>query len=95
LTGAELLQIEKSFDRDVKKIRAKKVLLELKNVISTIEDARSVLEIPSCRKIEGYSSYYRIRVGDYRLGFEKVSNQEVTLIRFLHRKEIYRYFPRG
>jgi mRNA-degrading endonuclease RelE of RelBE toxin-antitoxin system len=35
-----------------------------------------------------------VKVGDYRLGMEMVSNKEVTLRRFLHRKDIYRYFPK-
>jgi mRNA-degrading endonuclease RelE of RelBE toxin-antitoxin system len=34
------------------------------------------------------------KIGDYRLGMEAVSNKEVVLIRFLHRKNIYRYFPK-
>jgi len=42
--------------------------------------------------VKGFPGYFRIRVGDYRLGFS-FHNDTVTLIRFLHRKEIYRYFP--
>jgi mRNA interferase RelE/StbE len=34
-------------------------------------------EIPHIRKIEGYESYYRIKIGDYRLGMESVSNRKV------------------
>jgi mRNA interferase RelE/StbE len=46
------------------------------------------------KKIEGYETYYRIRIGDYRLGMEAISGREVVLLRFLHRKDIYRYFPK-
>jgi len=87
------VNIDKSFDRDVKKVRSKSLLQELQKLIFTIEDAKSIQEIPHCKKIEGYASFYRIKIGDYRLGFQKMSSQEVTLIRFLHRKEVYRYFP--
>jgi mRNA interferase RelE/StbE len=59
-----------------------------------MEDAKSINEMPHSKKIECYSVFYRIRIGDYRLGLEKISANELALIRFLHRKEIYRYFPR-
>ncbi len=36
--------------------------------------------------------YYRIRVGDYRIGVEVVGD-EILFVRILHRKDIYRYFP--
>jgi len=50
--------------------------------------------MPHVKKIEGYKSYYRIKIGDNQLGMEAVSNKEVILLRFLHRKDIYRYFPK-
>jgi mRNA interferase RelE/StbE len=59
-----------------------------------IENADTIQEIPHIKKIEGYESYYRMKVGDYRLGMELVSIREVVLLRFLHRKDIYRYFPK-
>jgi mRNA interferase RelE/StbE len=59
-----------------------------------IESADTIHEIPHIKKIEGYESYYRMKVGDYRLGMELVSITEVVLLRFLHRKDIYRYFPK-
>jgi len=88
------IRIEKSFDRDVDKIRDRKLLTKLRNLISMIEGAQSIHDIPHGKKIQGYESFYRIKIGDYRLGVEEVSIQEVILIRFLHRKDIYRYFPR-
>ena len=48
--------------------------------------------LEAIRKIQGYSDYFRIKIGDYRLGIKLVQNG-VELIRFLHRKEIYRRFP--
>ena len=87
-------RIEKSFDRDVDRIKDKKVLRKVRAFISMIENADTIHEITHIKKIEGYESYYRMKVGDYRLGMEMVSNKEVVLIRFLHRKDIYRYFPK-
>jgi mRNA interferase RelE/StbE len=87
-------RIEKSFDRDIDGIKDKKVLRKLRDLLSTIQNADSIQGIPHAKKLEGYRSYYRIKVGDYRLGLEAVSKTEVVLLRFLHRKDIYRFFPR-
>ena len=87
-------RVEKSFDRDVDRIKDKKVLRKLRTFISLVENADTIHQITHIKKIEGYESYYRMKVGDYRLGMEMISNKEVVLIRFLHRKDIYRYFPK-
>lgn len=88
------LKVEKSFARDVNKVKDKKLLQKIRGCISQIENAGNASEIPHVKKIEGYSSFYRIKIGNYRLGMELSSNNEIILIRFLHRKEIYRYFPK-
>ncbi len=87
-------RVEKSFDRDIDGIRDKKLLRKLRAFITTIENASTIQEIRNIKKIEGYKSYYRIRIGEHRLGMEAISNKEVVLLRFLHRKNIYRYFPK-
>ena len=83
----------KRFSKDVdairKEARIKKALLK---VIEKIREAGSLAEIRGVRKIEGYQKYYRIKLGDYRLGI-KVTKNRIELIRFLHRKDIYRRFP--
>ena len=42
--------------------------------------------------MKGYDTFYRIRLGDYRMGIDVLDN-EVIIARLLHRKDIYRYFP--
>ena len=46
------------------------------------------------QKLSGYQAYYKIRVGDYRIGFRiDVQAETVEFQRVLHRREIYRKFP--
>jgi mRNA interferase RelE/StbE len=87
-------KVDKSFDRDVNTIKDKNILQKLRDCISQIERAHNFQEIPNMKKIEGYSSFFRIKIGHYRLGIELVSDNEMILTRFIHRKDIYRYFPR-
>lgn len=83
----------KRFSKDLDTIRheakVKKALLEL---IERIRAADSLGDLKDVRKIEGYQGYFRIKVGDYRLGIKAEKNR-IELIRFLHRKDIYRRFP--
>jgi mRNA interferase RelE/StbE len=86
------LEFKASFVRDLKKIKDKKLKAQVQGVIEAVEQARSLQEIENIRKLKGSDRYYRVRVGDYRIGLS-VEKDTVTFVRFLHRKDVYRYFP--
>lgn len=85
--------IDKSFAKDVDKITDKKLLRNLKKLIIELENSDSLVDLPNVKKIKGYNSFYRIRMGNYRLGMEEIDSNVICLTRFLHRKDIYKYFP--
>lgn len=88
-------KVEKSFDKDVSMIRQENLLQKLRTFISTVEMADNINEIKDIKKIQGYDSFYRKKIGEYRLGIELTTNNEIILLRFLHRKDIYRHFPKS
>jgi mRNA interferase RelE/StbE len=45
------------------------------------------------RKMRGFDDYYRIRIGNYRIGCRLVSDTEIVFYRLKSREEIYRVFP--
>jgi mRNA interferase RelE/StbE len=45
------------------------------------------------RKMQGYGNYYRIRIGDYRIGCEIETGNRITFYRVKNRKDIYKVFP--
>jgi len=47
-------ELQKSFDRDVDRIKDKKLLRRLRTLISMIENAETIHEILHIKKIEGY-----------------------------------------
>lgn len=61
-------------------------------IIERLKEVESLDDVQGIKKIEGYEAYYRLRIGDYRLGI-KLAGNTLELIRFLHRKDIYRRFP--
>jgi len=42
--------------------------------------------------MRGYSFYYKVRFGSYRIGM-KMEKDVIILEKALHRKDIYRHFP--
>jgi mRNA interferase RelE/StbE len=83
---------ERSFERDLKKIRDKRLLKQVRSAIQRVEAATGLNEITNLKKLQGFESYYRIRLGDYRIGIE-LSEGKVIFVCLLARKDIYRYFP--
>lgn len=81
-----------SFDTDLSSIRDVALLRRIGKAIEQVETARTFQQIPNLKRLEATGKYYRIRVGDYRLGFV-FDRGVVTFVRCLARKEIYRYFP--
>ena len=83
---------ETSFARDLKRIRDKHLLQQVQQVIESIQAAATLDAVANLKKMQGYATFYRLRLGDYRIGIEVVDEQ-VIFVRFLHRKDVYRYFP--
>ncbi|HEX5719496.1 MAG TPA: type II toxin-antitoxin system RelE/ParE family toxin, partial [Thermoanaerobaculia bacterium] len=81
-----------SFARDLKRIRDKDLRERVRQVIEGLERSLSLDTVPHLKKLQGKGGFFRIRVGDLRLGL-RVEGDKVTLMRILDRKEIYRHFP--
>jgi mRNA interferase RelE/StbE len=86
------VSFEASFARDLKGIRDKTLLKRVEEVIAEVKAAAALSEVRHLSKMRGYATFYRLRLGDYRIGVEVVED-EVIFVRILHRKEVYRYFP--
>ena len=86
------VEFKKSFLKDLERVTDKALRERVKQVIKRIEKAQTLHEVENIRKPRSSGQYYRIRIGDYRLGLA-LQGQTVTFVRFLHRKDVYRYFP--
>jgi len=86
------LEFRDSFLEDIKRIKETAVKKKIAAVISESQKAASLLELKNVKKLEGGAVYYRIRVGDYRIGI-KMQDKTLIFMRCLNRKDIYRYFP--
>ena len=87
------LIFEKRFAKDLKKIKDKYVLYELKAIIEKISRVKSLLELDmNIKRMRSNPNYWRIKIGDYRVGLEK-EKDKLIFVRILHRKDIYKNFP--
>lgn len=88
-----IVLFDRSFSKSLDKLKDKQVKEKLKALIIAMESAKSISDIPSTKQMSGHPGFFRIRIGDYRLGFELTSDNQILLIRVAHRKEIYKRFP--
>jgi len=88
-----IIKIDKSFEKDTDKIKDKNLLNTIANYIESFEKIDNIKSIKNIKKLKGSNRFYRIRIGDYRIGLE-LKNETIELVRFLHRKDIYKYFPK-
>ena len=80
------------FFRQLKKITDKSLKVDVGQAIQSVKKADENKDIPGLKKLKGYKIYYRIKVGDYRIGVT-IENDLVTFVVFRHRKDIYKVFP--
>ena len=88
-----IVTIDKTFQKDVDKIKDAKIKHSLLEVLKDVQLALNLQAIKNLKKLTGYKDSYRIKLGNYRIGLEYANEQELIFIRFLHRKEIYKRWP--
>ena len=86
------LEFTNKFLKQVSKIKDKKLAKEIEKVIEASEKAASLSEINNLKKLKGHKDFYRIRLGDYRIGIY-FNNGDFTFAAIDNRKDIYKYFP--
>ena len=86
------VEFRDSFAKDLKGVKEKGLLQRIREVIEAIENANSLVEVSNLKKLKGGGNYFRVRVGDYRVGIV-LENDTIIFVRFLNRKDIYKYFP--
>ncbi len=80
------------FNKYLEKIKDQELRNSIAAVIKSLEEAEKLSEINNLRKLTGFKNDYRIRVGNYRTGIH-FENNTLSLVRFAHRKDIYKIFP--
>jgi mRNA interferase RelE/StbE len=64
-----------------------------KLIFEDIPRFNSVFGVLGIKKMKGYKDYYRIRVGDYRIGCKVEKENKIIFYRVKSRSDIYKVFP--
>lgn len=82
-----------AFLRDLKKLKGQPIYQEVYTLaFTTLPAVASLREIANVKPLTNFHHRYRVRLGDYRVGLE-LNGETVKVVRALHRREFYRYFP--
>jgi len=74
----------RSFTRDLRTIKNRRVLTNVGHAIENAEAAKTVADIANLKKLSHTKNCYRIRVGEYRIGIV-IEADSVEFVRCLHR----------
>ena len=85
------LIISKTFEKQLKLV-PKYIRESALEVLEALEKAKNVTEIKDLKKLSGYTNYYRIRIGNYRMGLQIIDPKIIVVI-ILHRGTVYKVFP--
>jgi mRNA interferase RelE/StbE len=61
-------------------------------VFEELVSTSSIYELGKVEKMKGYDGFYKVRIGNYRLGLV-IENEIITVKTVMHRREIYKFFP--
>ena len=81
-----------SYLRSIKKIKDKELLIDLNFAVENIETSINLTDVKNIKKMSDYNNFFRIKIGDYRLGIVN-ENNIIYLVQFEHRNDIYKKFP--
>ena len=84
---------KKTFLKDLSSIPAVYQKRIEKLVFKEIPDSKNITDINDLKKMRGYNKYFRIRIGNYRIGCMVGTKDNIIFYRVKSRKDIYKLFP--
>ena len=81
-----------SFLKAIKKLDNDQLKTDITNAILDVESTENLRHISQLKKLKGFKHYYRIRIGNYRIGL-RIEGDTVYFVDVDHRSNIYRIFP--
>lgn len=66
------VEYHKSFERDLRRVRDRNLLARVEAVLVELEGSESLDPIPNVKVMKGHPDYFRVRIGDYRLGLKRI-----------------------
>ncbi len=62
-------EFKASFLKDISKIKNRNSLKRIREIIETFEKSEGLQNVSNLKKLRGSDNYYRIKIGEYRIGW--------------------------
>lgn len=69
-----IVRFDKSFLKSLNKINDNIALKRIEQTILKAEKVNSLNQLRGVKKLNGFSNLFRIKIGDYRIGFELINS---------------------
>ena len=86
------IEITRKFRKQVEDCKDQRLRSKVLQIIEDVISVETMNGFTNLKKLTGYKSSYRIRLGTYRLGI-LIKDDTVIFAAFDHRSDIYKYFP--
>ena len=86
------VRLKESFQRDLRKRIPPQFHPRVRAAILKLEQASALSEISNIKALAGEKGFYRLRLGDYRIGFA-IEAHEIVLVSIGKRSDFYSNFP--
>lgn len=88
------VEFRESFLKDLQNIKNAKLLAKVRKAIKNVEESNAPQQIQNFKKLKGSVSYFRIKIGEYRVGL-KMENDTIILFDFCPEKKFIASFPKN
>ena len=85
------IELQRGFAKDIRRI-PKQVQKQVASVIQLIIAANTLDDIPHLKQLSGYPNYFRIKMGQYRMGFFW-DGEKLLIESFGVRGDFYKKYP--
>jgi mRNA-degrading endonuclease RelE of RelBE toxin-antitoxin system len=87
------VKYKKTFLKDLHKLKGSEIYEHAVQLsFEILPRYENLHAVPNFKPLKNHRGRARIRLGQYRIGINIVADG-IELVRILHRREIYRYFP--
>lgn len=83
----------KKFEKQLDKLTDAKIRRQIKSTVKSIFNADRLEEVPSIKKLKGFTNAYRVRSGQYRIGLIREIDGTILVAAIDTRKDFYKSFP--
>lgn len=80
------------FEKDLRNIVDASAKADIAEALTLLKSATMPSEIPNLKKMQGAKNAFRVKAGEFRLGFY-MNGDTISLARCVNRKDIYKSFP--